>query len=321
MSNVAELKREIDELKTQLKTREMTSRRKRGLLTERQLYEMSVPELRKLVKSNFIFRGISKLKKKQIIDKIVDSPWFEHQPRNFKFPSGDPPPIPPRKQDKEKKTIKIKIKKKAPPPAPPPTPAPPPPPPPAPPISPPKKEKTIDLSKESKEVEEVEPNIHNIHLKFKKGEKMQKKLDLGHTIVNIFVGSNQHPDYPIPQSLVRSALNAQNLPENKQKEMAQFLRQEAKNTPVHENVPQPVSIVQEKKWAPVRTTPPQKPQTIKSVSKGKKARKKALRKELEGLQKSSGFNVDFKKKLENKLAEQQGLPLPHPDLEEQEDED
>lgn len=276
MSKLLELRNEIEELKMQLKNKQSQFRQDRGLLTERQVKNMNVKELRKLVKKNKIFKGISLLKKKEIISKIIDSSWFAQQP----------PPLPPRKGaikvriKKPVKTIKIKMK----------TPvlreleddtpsalvstssgatstAPSAPfiPPPAPFIQPPplreekkeekegKEEKTIELGegKEDDQTQTIEPDVHNIHLKFKKGSKGKKQLDLGHTIVNIFVGSNQHPDYPIPQSLVRSALEAQQLPPQQEQKVSRFLREEAKRTPISRSTPSKPS----KKFPPVRTRP------------------------------------------------------------------
>jgi hypothetical protein len=39
-----------------------------------------------------------------------------------------------------------------------------------------------------------------------------KKIDLGHMVINMYCQGSTHPDYPVPQSVVRTALNAQSLP-------------------------------------------------------------------------------------------------------------
>ena len=320
MSSAQQLREDIEKLKQRLKEREQQTRSS-GLITGRVLRNMSVKELRKLVKKHKIFKGITNMKKQQIIDNIISSKWFNQQPTSLSAFYKEKPKTIKIKKVKPKKTEVLQELEETPsqtePPQAPPISAPPPP-------APPIKEKKEEKEGKVEDIEKtVNPNVKNIHLKFKKGDVGKHTLDLGHTIVNIYVGSNSHPDYPIPQSLVRQALDAQNLPEKQKKTVSEFLKKEAEKAPLHNVVPQPVPILQSKKWAPVQTTKKNLPQPKGSVVKSKKVKnkQKALRKEFKKLEKSSGFNVKFKQDLENKLAIAQGLPLPYPELLEEEEEE
>jgi len=86
-------------------------------------------------------------------------------------------------------------------------------------------------------------------------EKEHKNMDVGHTIVNVYCSGNTHPDYPIPQSLVRQALDSNNLPLYQQQELGNFLRQEIHHyyhgtEPIYQ---QPQPIYQQ----PIYQQPPQ----------------------------------------------------------------
>jgi hypothetical protein len=46
-----------------------------------------------------------------------------------------------------------------------------------------------------------------------------ERISVGHAIINIYTGGSSHPDYPIPQSVVKSALNANSLKPQHQREV------------------------------------------------------------------------------------------------------
>jgi hypothetical protein len=292
-----QLQKEIIRLKTSLIKKIDKLLTKKGLMTSTNIKNMEKKELKTLIRENEIFKGYSTLTKPQLIKKILASEWFESQIKKIK-----------KIKETAKKDIKKPSSKTAAPAAPPiapPPPAAPPAPPAAPPLS--GKNKLLTHNKE-------------IHL----DGTENKRLDLGHTIVNVYAGGSSHPDYPIPQSLVRQALDMQKLPPIERKELTNFIKSEAKKAEITEGIPEKhIPKPTTKKWETVETVTRNKPITdITDIkSKGKKSVKKALKKELKTLPKSSGFGGDFKKRLENKLAAQQGLDLPYPELEEEDDDD
>ena len=65
----------------------------------------------------------------------------------------------------------------------------------------------------------------------------QKAVDVGHTIVNVYCNGSNHPDFPVPQSVVRQALDAQQLPLFQQQQMAEFLKQQAQQQVPIQGIP------------------------------------------------------------------------------------
>jgi hypothetical protein len=52
--------------------------------------------------------------------------------------------------------------------------------------------------------------------------KVGDKISVGHAIINIYTGGTGHPNYPIPHSVVKSALDANNLTTAQQSEILQM---------------------------------------------------------------------------------------------------
>ena len=219
MGDTQKIKQEIEELKKQLKDKQSVYRDHKGLLTEKDLKVMKVKELRALVLKHNLFKGITSLRKQVIIDKIVASPWFERQK-----PALPPKPtiltekknIPPTGID-EKEVI---------------------------PTAPPIKEEDI------KGLDELDDFVKDDeYKKLTRKQKRRKKIGLpdtstkenptevniddedkisiGHAIINIYTGGSSNPNIPIPQHIVRSAIDAQRLPAEEQKEIHNIVR----NTP------------------------------------------------------------------------------------------
>ena len=139
--------------------------------------------------------------------------------------------------------------------APPPPPIAPPPPPIAPP-PPPKEPISTDSSTQT-------PPPHTEGL-ITHQEPQKQNVNAGHTIVNMYCGGNHHPDYPVPQSVVRQALNANQAPLYQQQDIGNFLRDEARNFQQTEPK-QSLSDIKSKfnkpakKFEPVKTITPNKP--------------------------------------------------------------
>ena len=59
----------------------------------------------------------------------------------------------------------------------------------------------------------------------KKEKKPYKTLEtVGHTIVNVYCGGSSHPNFPVPQSIVRKALEAEKLPPKEKKVLHKALK-------------------------------------------------------------------------------------------------
>jgi hypothetical protein len=59
----------------------------------------------------------------------------------------------------------------------------------------------------------------------KKEKKPYKTMEtVGHTIVNVYCGGSSHPDFPVPQSVVRKALEAEKLPPKEKKVLHKALK-------------------------------------------------------------------------------------------------
>jgi hypothetical protein len=371
------IREQIKTLKTKLKTEQNEFRKKGGLITDEVLEKMSVKELRGLVAKHKLFKGISRLKKKEIIERIKQSVWYNGQ---------QAPPLPPKRK-KKKKNVDIP---KAPPPLQEPPTAP------SPLTEPPKiittekedrtkllelddDDELIDIPEPDKiidddlplekpklerqhavvgetraekrrrllaELEELKSDDEEDHPLISKKEDDKKQMDLGHTIVNVYCGGNSHPDFPVPQSVVRQALNAQNLQPLQQQQVSQFLRQEAQTTPINQAVSQPpvqslsnirnkfnkpdVKPAPVKKFPPVKTTKPlqkpiipkdddDKPSSSKfededeeeetKEERMKRERAEQIAKEV-GRSKGKGKTDKFKNKLEGILGARLSKPPP-----------
>lgn len=336
ISEIDNIREQIKNLKDKLKIEQNVFRIKGGLITDEMLEKMSVKELRGLVAKHKIFKGITRLKKSEIIEKIKNSDWYNGQ---------QAPPLPPKKRKKIKDLNKDEDENKNKIPE-------------APPIPPPeqnentKKEdaKLLDLDEDTmpieppklerqnavigeetrsekrkrllKELEELDKNNEE-HPLISKKENDKKQMDLGHTIVNIYCGGNSHPDYPIPQSVVRNALNSQNLEPPLQKQVEQFLRQEAIQTPLSDIKKKfsKTEIPAVKKFPKVETTKPlQKPilptktevktssnfedddeEEETSEERAKRERAEEIAKEI-GKSKGKGKTEKFKSRLEGILG-------------------
>ena len=209
-----------------------------------------------------------------------------------------------------------------------------------PPPPPPKLSKTTDTQTETPATNEIStqtpappPNTEGV-ITHKDIEK--KTIDNGHTIINMYCGGNHHPDYPVPQSVVRSALNVNQQPLNQQKDMSDFLRQESinfENFKKQQQQPTMSDIKSKfnkpaKKFEPVKTITPNKPIDFSKKEKVKKdddkddkksafeddsdeeedeiERMKRLKREEvareTGKSKGKGFSEAFKRRLEEKLG-------------------
>ena len=129
------------------------------------------------------------------------------------------------------------------PPTPPVPPAPPVPPIPAPP-GPPKIEEIEDVDVDLPEPpENRDDDMNDASGKHKEGltshkEPEKQNVDVGHTIVNMYCGGSPHPDFPVPQSVVRQALDANNMSLFQQQQLGHQLRQA--NPPQFQGIPQEV---------------------------------------------------------------------------------
>ena len=213
-----------------------------------------------------------------------------------------------------------------------------PPPPKIPPPPPPKLSKTIDTQTETPNTNEISTQTHesppNTEGVLTHKDERKKTIDNGHTIINMYCGGNHHPDYPIPQSLVRSALNVNQQPLNQQKDMSDFLRQESVNFENFKRQQQKQPTMGDiqskfnkpaKKFEPVKTIKPNKPidfskkENVKKeddkksafdddsdeeedeVEKMRRLKREEVAKET-GKSKGKGFSEAFKKRLEEKLG-------------------
>lgn len=68
-------------------------------------------------------------------------------------------------------------------------------------------------------------------------DSSRQQVDTGHSIVNVYCNGSNHPDFPIPQSVVRQALNSQQLPLFQQQQLGEVLRQEAAQQPIIQGIP------------------------------------------------------------------------------------
>jgi len=167
------------------------------------------------------------------------------------------------------------------------------------------KEEIKLLKEHNKKIKQ--PNTEK-NVTYKDSDK--KQIDAGHTIVNVYCNGSNHPDFPIPQSVVRHALNANALPQAQQQQVGEQVQQIAQTMPVIRGIP-PEAITapvphpshkKVKKFPPVETTKPiKKIQPTQISEKAQKAKDKVAE-ELKQIKKTSGFNADFKSKLESILG-------------------
>jgi len=70
-------------------------------------------------------------------------------------------------------------------------------------------------------------------------DQPHRVVDVGSTIVNVYCNGSPHPDFPIPQSVVRHALRAQQMPLAEQQQLAAMLSkyQEQNEPPIIEGIP------------------------------------------------------------------------------------
>jgi hypothetical protein len=256
------LRKEIRELKIQ-KGAPAVPVNEANILSGERLRNKTVAELRRLVVDNKLFKGISKMNKRTLISKIMDTSFYASHSQAL--PKGKRPTIKSEltKARQKARTLKLKLddvrkkrkpkkgisdelftqlqqenielgkKKKSIPekktpstvPSAPPiqlipkpkigVPTAPPLPPAAPPPAPPIKEK---VNTPTKVGEKAEPKIE-----VSKDGK-HKKVDVGNTIINMYCGGSGHPDFPVPQSVVRHALASQALPEREQRAIHRELK-------------------------------------------------------------------------------------------------
>ena len=185
-------------------------------LSKDKLRNMSVKQLRRLIVDNKLFQGISRMRKISLIAEIMKTPYYKS--RSLPKPSGTRPTIKNEFKNvlKEKRQLEAQLKE-------------------------PKEKEEKEEKEEKKEDEQSELNI-DASGKNKKGllshhDEKKKTLDVGNTIINMYCGGSSHPDFPVPQSLVRTALNAQQLPLERQKVVGHDLRQRAKESPQFQGIP------------------------------------------------------------------------------------
>jgi hypothetical protein len=65
-------------------------------------------------------------------------------------------------------------------------------------------------------------------------------IDVGHTVLNLYTNGSQHPDFPIPLSVARQALQAQQLPLQEQHRVAEGLRTYVPESPPIKGIPKEV---------------------------------------------------------------------------------
>lgn len=283
MSSLEDIKKQIETLKQNLKLKQNQVRQEKGLITNEDLTKMSVKELRALVSKHKLFKGISRLKKREIIEKIIDTEWFNGQqapplpktpPKALQKippkPKQKPPPIPKKEEEKEEVIEGLEeLEEEQEPPK----------------LSRKEKRKKIledddepieDITDETKKTIETE-------IKLSDGDK-RKLISVGHAIINIYTGGNNHPNLPIPQHLVRSALEAQQLSPQHQQEVQQIVN----NAPPPP--PQPKGII-----------PPMPPIIDTSGWKGRA--KKAPPKELTEAEKKAKKEMEARANHMNALKE------------------
>ena len=152
-------------------------------------------------------------------------------------------------------------------------------------------------------------------------EPQKQNVDAGHTIVNVYCGGNHHPDYPVPQSVVRQALNANKAPLYQQQDIGNFLRDEARNfnkpakkfEPVKTITPNKPIDFEKTKRKPERTTQTEDEPLKKSsfedddeeeedeVDRLRRLKREEVARET-GKSKGRGFSDAFKRRLEEKLG-------------------
>ena len=57
-------------------------------------------------------------------------------------------------------------------------------------------------------------------------EESKRNVDVGHSVINVYCGGNSNPNFPIPQEVVRQALNMNNLPIYQQQEIGDMIMKE-----------------------------------------------------------------------------------------------
>jgi hypothetical protein len=249
-------------------------------ITEDEFNKMGVIQLRRYVVDNKIFKGISKLKKTQLKSKILESEfWKKSKPsRDAKTKiladaekskkDADKAKIASTnstKTEKDEKIARLKaniaktnnqLKE----------------------LSTPrvvrKRKNNIETNREIKKLESMIKKLGNKKVKETDDDKgnLQKRLDLGHTIVNVYANGSNHPDFPVPMTVVRHALNAQNLTGEKRQNVEDELRKDLKNiTPIkgipREAIPDPVPHPSHKNL---------KKETVEKLEKAVKNRRDAI---------------------------------------------
>ena len=193
---IERLETEINKLKKQVLDKKEDAR---PLMNIEDLKNRSVKELRKIVVSNKLFSGISKLRKAELIEKISNTPWFKE--KSLPKPEAKRPTIKNeyvkalQEQRELKKEIQM-LKKQL-------------------------EENEKKTGTENRDAKIGTENRDDDLLKYHDDGIM---IDIGHSILNFYVGGSNHPDFPVPQSIVKQALKSQKLPEEKQKELAEELK-------------------------------------------------------------------------------------------------
>lgn len=147
------------------------------------------------------------------------------------------------------------------------------------------------IGTENKDIQEVEKEQDDASGKYKEGlvshhSPAKKSVDVGNTIINMYCGGSSHPDFPVPQSVVRHALKSQQLPLREQQQLGQQLRQTS--VPQFQGIPReviPEAVPHRshkdirarfdkpaKKFKPVKTTKP-----IKKIDKPSEEQLKEVR--------------------------------------------
>lgn len=285
MSDTQKIKDEIEELKKKLREKQGDYRTTKGLLVEDDLKKMTVNDLKKLITKHKLFKGTSAMRKQQLIDKIISSSWFEKQPPELPpkpiiKKKDEPPPTEEKQEEKqeEKKGVEPPIKeeeikgleelddtddfikdeeyKKLP--------------------RKQKRRKKIGFVDTSTKDKPIELNIDDAH-----------KYSIGHAIINIYTGGSSNPNIPIPQHVVRSAINAQLLPQEDQQEIHNIV----KNTPKFIPPPPPIPQATEWKGRAVKPPPVELTEEQKKAQEDAKKREKhmdALREAIEARRKKIG---------------------------------
>ena len=85
--------------------------------------------------------------------------------------------------------------------------------------------KQPEAKKEEAKKEEAKKEPEAKKEEAKKEKKPYKTMEtVGHTIVNVYCGGSSHPDFPVPQSIVRKALEAEKLPPKEKKVLHKALK-------------------------------------------------------------------------------------------------